>query len=129
MFGALEGASPDPNDPATKTCTPPPGRDYTKFLKADGLKGARIGIPRAYFYDRSRRRADDPRGGLNPEQTEGDGRRDRRAEGAGRDRRRSGDIPSVVDKDPKDNLLLWGVCGGEETQGKDTIARSFSSTG
>src|SRR5207247_5744624 len=46
MFGALEAASPDPNDPATKTCTPPPGRDYTKFLKVDGLKGARIGIPR-----------------------------------------------------------------------------------
>src|SRR5205085_2706644 len=29
MFGALESASPDPNDPATRTCTPPPNRDYT----------------------------------------------------------------------------------------------------
>ena len=46
MFGALESAAPDPNDPATKACTPPPGRDYTKLLRADGLKGARIGIPR-----------------------------------------------------------------------------------
>ena len=46
MFGALESGSPDPNDAATNTCTPPPGRDYTKFLKVDGLKGARIGIPR-----------------------------------------------------------------------------------
>src|SRR6266850_2058610 len=53
MFGVLEGASPDPNDPATKTCTPPAGRDYTRFLKADGLKGARIGIPRAFFYDKT----------------------------------------------------------------------------
>src|SRR5438093_11651228 len=52
MLGALESPAPDPNDPATKTCTPPPGRDYTKFLNLDGLKGARIGIPRAYFYDR-----------------------------------------------------------------------------
>ena len=52
MLGALESPAPDPNDPATKTCTPPPGRDYTKFLKPDGLKGARIGIPRAFFYDR-----------------------------------------------------------------------------
>ncbi len=51
LFGALEGASPDPNDPATATCTPPPGRDYTKFLERDGLKGARIGIPRAFYYD------------------------------------------------------------------------------
>src|SRR5436190_23405103 len=52
MLGALESASPDPNDPATITCTPPTGRDYTKFLRADGLKGARIGIPRAFYYDR-----------------------------------------------------------------------------
>ncbi len=51
MFGVLEGASPDPNDPATRTCTPPPGRDYTKFLERDGLTGARIGIPRASYYD------------------------------------------------------------------------------
>src|SRR5205809_5644819 len=25
MLGALEGAAPDTNDPATKACTPPPG--------------------------------------------------------------------------------------------------------
>jgi hypothetical protein len=52
MFGALESATPDPNDPATRRCTPAPGRDYAKFLNRDGLKGARIGIPRAFFYDR-----------------------------------------------------------------------------
>lgn len=51
LLGALESPEPDPNDPATKTCTPPPGRDYTRFLKTDALKGARIGIPRAFFYD------------------------------------------------------------------------------
>src|SRR5215467_8268197 len=51
MFGVMESASPDPNDSATSRCTPAPGRDYTKFLKRDGLKGARIGIPRAFFYD------------------------------------------------------------------------------
>ncbi len=37
--GVLESAAPDPNDPATRNCTPPPGRDYTKFLKRDGLEG------------------------------------------------------------------------------------------
>src|SRR5262249_8239835 len=52
LFGALESASPDPDDPATTRCTPPPGRDYTKFLNPTGLRGARIGIPRAYYYDR-----------------------------------------------------------------------------
>jgi Asp-tRNA(Asn)/Glu-tRNA(Gln) amidotransferase A subunit family amidase len=53
LLGALEGATPDPNDPATTTCTPPPNRDYTRFLKPGGLKGARIGIPRAFYYDMS----------------------------------------------------------------------------
>src|SRR5438046_54811 len=52
MLGVLESAAPDPNDPATQTCTPPPGRDYEKFLNRDGLKGARIGIPRAFYYDK-----------------------------------------------------------------------------
>src|SRR5262245_43644092 len=53
MFGVLESAAPDPHDPATKTCQPPPNRDYTVHLKIDGLKGARIGIPRAFFYDKA----------------------------------------------------------------------------
>src|SRR5690349_4588165 len=38
MLGALESPSPDPQDPASAfrtVCTPPPGRDYTKFLHAD----------------------------------------------------------------------------------------------
>jgi amidase len=52
LFGVLESAAPDPHDSATTRCTPPAGRDYTKFLKADGLRGKRIGIPRAYFYER-----------------------------------------------------------------------------
>src|SRR5436190_7085981 len=47
MLGVLESPPPDPHDPATTTCMPPPGRDYTKFLRTDGLKGARIGVPRA----------------------------------------------------------------------------------
>lgn len=50
LLGVLE--SVDPQDPATKRCTPPAKNDYTKFLRPDGLKGARIGIPRASFYDR-----------------------------------------------------------------------------
>src|SRR6476469_2407902 len=52
LLGALESPRPDPNDPATTTCTPPPNRDYTTSLRAGALKGARIGIPRAYYYDR-----------------------------------------------------------------------------
>src|SRR5436190_5937133 len=67
MFGAMESAAPDPNDPATRTCTPPAGRDYTPFLKRDGLKGARIGIPRAFFYDELPGTGSN-RGGLNADQ-------------------------------------------------------------
>src|SRR5262249_14486790 len=29
LLGVLEGKSPDPGDPATKKCAPPPGNDYT----------------------------------------------------------------------------------------------------
>ena len=69
VLGAVEGAAPDANDPATKACTPPPGRDYTKFLNADALKGARIGIPRAFYYDKiTAPGTTEPRGGLTPEQ-------------------------------------------------------------
>jgi amidase len=51
LLGALEGATPDPNDPATRKCAATPGRDYRRFLKPEGLKGARIGIPRAFYFD------------------------------------------------------------------------------
>jgi amidase len=44
LLGALEGHSPDPGDPATQACTPPPRRDYTAFLRGDALRGARIGM-------------------------------------------------------------------------------------
>ena len=46
----LEG-EPDPNDPRTSECQAPPNHDYTAFLKADALKGTRIGVPRAGFYE------------------------------------------------------------------------------
>src|SRR6202166_5031803 len=52
LFGVLEGNNPDANDTATMRCTPPANHDYTQCLKKDGLKGARIGIPRAGFYDK-----------------------------------------------------------------------------
>ncbi len=149
MFGALESPSPDPNDPATKTCTPPPGRDYTRFLKADGLKGMRIGIPRAYFYDRitppgppnrdanrtppitvSGPSSTGPRaggggpfnrgGGLNPEQL-------RVMTEAIDILKQQGavivdpvEIPSISTQDPDGNFLLWGQCSGlNNSKGKD----------
>ena len=122
LLGVLESATPDPNDPATKSCTPPPGRDYTSFLKPGGLKGMRIGIPRANYFDKilpPGAAPDKTRGGLNPEQL-------KLMEEAIVILKRVGavivdpaDIPSVVDPDPKKNLLLFSVCGGEEGRGRD----------
>jgi amidase len=121
MLGVLEGNNPDSHDDATKTCAAPPNHDYTAFLKADGLKGARIGIPRASFYAPiTPPGADRPRGGLNPSQLQV-------MEDAIAALKQRGaiivdpaDIPSVVEKDPKENFLLWSGCSGaDNARGKD----------
>jgi amidase len=122
MLGALESPSPDPHDPATRTCTPPPGRDYTKFLHADGLKGARIGVPRAFYYERVTLPGEDrPRGGLTPDQSQvmADAIVVLKRQGA--IVVDPADIPSFVDASPRNNFLLWDYCSGaEQAKGKDT---------
>lgn len=45
LLGAMVGV--DPADDATKASSGKAGSDYTKYLKADGLKGAKIGLLRA----------------------------------------------------------------------------------
>jgi len=133
MFGALEGAAPDPNDPATRLCTPPPGRDYTRFLNRAGLRGARIGIPRAFFYDRLTLPGDtsEPgrgtagpggpgRGGLNDDQRKAMDEAIAVLKQQGAIVIDPADIPSVTDKDPKNNFVLWNQCSGaNEGRGKD----------
>jgi len=121
MLGALESAAPDQNDPATRTCTPPPGRDYTKSLNRAGLKGARIGIPRAFYYDRVAPPGQtEPVGGINDDQKKA------MADAIAILKRESAvivdpaDIPSVVDRDPKNNLMLWNTCSGaNQSKGMD----------
>lgn len=69
LMGVLESAAPDPHDSATGRCPVPPQRDYTRYLKEDGLRGARIGIPRAFFYDGVPVPGrNTPRGGLDADQ-------------------------------------------------------------
>jgi len=122
MLGALEGAAPDPNDPATSTCMPPAGRDYTRFLRAEGIKGARIGVPRAFYYDRITAPGpkEQPRGGLNPEQAKVMADAIDILKKLGAVIVDPADIPSVISKDPSNNLLLWNQCGGiEGAKGKD----------
>jgi amidase len=121
MLGALESASPDPNDEATRTCTPPPGRDYTKFLSADGLRGARIGVPRAFYYASVTLPGEDrPRGGITDAQL-----RVMTAAIAVLTQRGAvvvdpADVPSFVARDAKDNFPLWDYCSGaDQAKGKD----------
>ena len=117
MFGVLESAAPDPNDPATRRCQPPPGRDYTPFLRAGALRGARIGIPRANYYDRVAAPAGGMRGGLDTDEARvmAEAIDVLRAQGAVIVD--PADIPSVVDPDPKNNFLMFSTCSGA-TQGK-----------
>jgi amidase len=123
LLGVLESAKPDPNDEATKTCTPPPGRDYTKFLNKDALKGVRIGIPRASYYEplpgapeggRGRR------GGLNPAQAKSMADAIEVLKQQGATIVDPANIPSFLEKDPKENFLQWPYCSGaEQAKGKD----------
>jgi amidase len=111
LFGVLEGNNPDSNDAATTRCTPPSNHDYTVFLKKDGLKGARIGIPRAGFYDKfTTPGATMPRGGLNPDQTKAMNEAIEIIKAQGAIVVDPADIPSVIDKNAADNYFLWGVC-------------------
>ena len=121
MLGVLESAAPDPNDAATSTCTPPPAHDYTRFLDRTALKGARIGVPRAFFYQAVASGSSLlPRGGLTMEQQDV-------MRGAIAELARQGatvvdpaNIPSILDWDPARNFLDWAVCSGpDNAKGKD----------
>jgi amidase len=51
LLGALAG--PDPDDPATRSSAARRARDYTRFLDAGGLKGARLGVVRNRLFGNS----------------------------------------------------------------------------
>jgi len=121
MLGAMEGASPDPNDAATRTCTPPPNRDYTRFLNASGLKGKRIGVPRAFYVDRlTLPGQSNPRGGINAEQGQALADAIAVLKQQGAVIVDPADIPSFVAKSANDSFPLWDFCsGGEHARGKD----------
>jgi amidase len=115
VMGVLERGNPDSKDPATNACAAPAGNDYTRFLRKDALKGARIGIPRSFYYERTTVAGSErPRGGLNPEQTKvmEEAIAVLRAQGAVIVD--PANIPSVVDPDPKENFLNWGICSGAD---------------
>jgi len=122
LLGALESASPDPNDAATSRCEPPANRDYTPFLKADALKGARIGIPRAFYYDKvTPPGAREPRGGLDAAQAKAMAEAIEVLKAQGAVIVDPADIPSVLDPDPARNIVGWNFCSGaDDVRGKDS---------
>ena len=109
LLGAMESASPDPNDAATSRCAPPPNRDYTPHLKADALRGARIGIPRQFYYDKL-----NGRGGLNPEQAKV------MAEAIAVLKERGAVIVDPAKIATAKDLEEWNICSGwNEGKGRD----------
>jgi len=131
MLGVLEGKAPDPNDAATSRCSRVPGNDYTRFLNRDGLKGARIGIPRAFFYDKITLPGEkQPRGGLDAAQA-------KVMEEAITILKQQGaiivdpvEIPSISTSDPQENFLLWNVCSGlDNAKGKDAACSTVFKYG
>ena len=121
LLGALESAAPDPNDSATNRCAPPANRDYTPHLKADGLKGARIGIPRAFFYAQATAPGTtEARGGVNADQLKVVSAAIEVLKQQGATIVDPADIPSVLDADAKNNFMLWSTCSGaDNVRGKD----------
>jgi amidase len=115
LLGAMESASPDPNDPATSRCTPPPNRDYTPHLNADALRGARIGIPREFYYDRpAASRGGRGNGGLNAEQEKV------MADAIAVLKERGAVIVDPANIPTVKELAQWDFCaGGNESKGKD----------
>jgi amidase len=109
LLGALESAAPDPNDAATTRCEVPTNRDYTQFLNPNGLQGARIGIPRALYYDSVQ-----APGGEGWRGGQSDAERAIMADAIDILRQQGAtivdpaDIPSILDQDAANNLLVNG---------------------
>ena len=104
-------------------CTPPPRNDYTAFLGVDKLKGARIGIPRAFFYEPTVPPAGGSavaRGGLNAAQKSVMDEVIALLKSQGAVIIDPADIPSVVEPVPADNFLNWNPCSGlDQAKGRD----------
>jgi len=120
MLGAMQGLEPDPQDAATGVCAPPPGADYTPHLLADGLVGARIGVPRAFYYDPVTLDGASL-GGLDEEATALMEEAIAALVEAGAEVIDPADVPSLVDPDPDGNFVAWDLCvGGEQAKGYDS---------
>lgn len=122
LLGVLEG-DPDPKDPSTTTCTAPPSHDYTPFLKADALKGRRIGIPRAGIYAAAAVPGQEkPFPGLRPEELQSMEEAIAALKAAGAEVVDPADIPSAAATDAAHNLAAHPICQkASEGKGADQL--------
>jgi amidase len=102
----------DAHDPATARCASPPGHDYRPFLKPDGLRGARIGIPRAVFYESVRAPGSSTHvfGGLNAAQQAVAEQAIQVLKDQGAIVVDPADVPSLMDARPEHNFLAFPSC-------------------
>lgn len=111
LLSVIEGRGADPHDPATGRCTPAE-RGYEGQLDRRALRGARIGIPRAFYYDELPEGGVANRGGLT------DGQAAAMAEAIAVLRKEGAvivdpvTIPSIVERRRERNLLSWNTCSG-----------------
>ena len=121
MLGAMENPSGrDSNDPAIGICERPANGDYTAFLDKDGLRGARIGIPRAFYYEPvTPPGQEQPRGGLSPEARALMKEAIQILRSLGAEVVDPVVIPSHVAARAEDNQLLFGNCYDTQVRGND----------
>ena len=122
LLGVIESREPDPEDSATGRCEAPPNGDYTAFLDADSLQGARIGVPRTgYIEPVAVPGTNILRGGLRPAQVERFEEAVAILEAQGAIVVDPANLPTVIDPDPDRNIFSWGVCAAESaTRGNDS---------
>jgi amidase len=119
LLGVLEGVAPDPNDPATRACMPPAEGDYTRFLRSGSLAGARIGVPRAFYYDAVPAVSGIP-GGLTESRRAVMNEAIAVLREAGATIVDPADIPTVATREAERNLLRWPICiGPTGARGRD----------
>jgi amidase len=119
LLSGMRSPVPDPNDPATSVC--PPNIDYRSHLRLAGLSGARIGIPRAFYYDPITLPGQTtPTGGRNAAQLAALNEAIGIMQQQGATIVDPANIPSVIDGTPSNNLLLFGTCTG--TRAADATA-------
>ncbi len=120
LLGVLEGRGADPHDPATLRCPRPADGSYLSSLSPSALAGARIGIPRAFYYEVGTPASVAASGGLLQSEL-------RVMEAAIAVLRQAGativdpaDIPSIVDTIPENNLRRRDICAGTSNgRGRD----------